>query len=228
MKNSMIRNLIPALFCLGVIASCTPAKPTQDPAVLRAKYDQALALYNQLEIGMSYDQAIELLGPPAEKPTVKTPGSSDVPPVPQPPGYLWQFNGEDKNKDGTIYYLFEPKSGVGNKTFSWITFDLAFSEGALSTSEKYDAVLLGMTYEQVKNIMGAPGRLVHHEERVLPSGPLVGSFKTGWHFTLKPTVTQSFFWWPEGGKDAFDVMNILFIKDAVISKAFRNKTVAKQ
>jgi hypothetical protein len=41
-------------------------------------------------------------------------------------------------------------------------------------------------------------------------------------------VTQSFFWWPEGGKDAFDVMDILFIKDAVISKAFRNKTVAKQ
>ncbi len=227
MKNSTLGNLIAALFCIGVTASCTPAKATQDPAVLRAKYDQALALYNQLEIGMSYDQAMELLGAPVEKKALGTPGPSDVPPVPQPPGYFWQFNAENNTKDGTIYYLFDPKSGIGNKIFSWIAYDLAFSEGALSTSEKYNAVLLGMTYEQVKNIMGAPGRLVHHEERLLPSGPLVGSFSTGWHFPLKPTVTQSFFWWPEGGKDAFDVMNILFIKDAVISKAFRNKTVAK-
>jgi outer membrane protein assembly factor BamE (lipoprotein component of BamABCDE complex) len=227
MKNVAIRNLIPALFCLGVVASCVPGKPTRDPAVLRAKYDQALALYNQLEIGMSYDQAIELLGPPVDKTTVGTPGSSDVPPVPQPPGYLWQFNREDNNRDGTIYYLFEPKSGAGNKTFSWITFDLAFSEGALSTSAKYDTVTLGMTYEQVIDILGAPGRLVRNNEDLLPSGPLVGSFSTGWHFPLKPRVTQSFFWWPEGGKDAFDVMNIFFIQDAVISKSYKNKTVAQ-
>ena len=227
MKNPSIGNLIGALLCLGVIASCTPVKTTQDPAVLRAKYDKALALYSQLEIGMSYDQAIELLGPTSEKKIVETPGPSDVSPIPQPPGYLWQFNGEDNNKDGTIYYLFEPKSGIGNKTFSWITFDLAFSEGALSNSAKYDSVLLGMTYEQVKNIMGAPGRLVRNNEDLLPSGPLVGSFNAGWHFPLKPRVTQAFFWWPEGGKDAFDVMNILFIKDAVSSKSYRNKTVAQ-
>jgi outer membrane protein assembly factor BamE (lipoprotein component of BamABCDE complex) len=226
LKNIKVLCLIAALFLFAAMASCAPIKPAQDPAVLRAKYDHALALFHQLEIGMSYDQAIELLGPPVEKTAVGTAGPSDVPPVPQPSGYFWQFNGEDNNKDGTIYYLFEPKSGIGNKTFSWITFDLAFSEGALSTSAKYDSVVLGMTYEQVKNIMGTPGRLVRQEEQILPSGPLVGSFKTGWHFPLKPRVTQAFSWWPDGGKDAFNVMNILFIQDAVSSKSYRNKTVA--
>ncbi len=226
MKNVKVPGQIAAICFFGAMASCAPVKPTQDPAVLRAKYDRALALFNQLEIGMSYDQAIELLGPPVEKTAVGTAGPSDVPPVPQPPGYFWQFNGEDNAKDGSISYLFDPKSGVGKKIFSWIAYDLAFSEGALSTSVKYDSVALGMTYEQVKNIMGTPGRLVRHEEQILPSGPLVGSFETGWHFPLKPRVTQAFFWWPEGGKDAFDVMNILFIQDAVNSKSYRNKTVA--
>jgi hypothetical protein len=67
--------------------------------------------------------------------------------------------------------------------------------------------------------MGTPGRLARQEERLMPSGPLVGSFQTGWSFPLKPRVTQAFYWWPEGGKDAFDFMNILFIQNAVSSKS---------
>ncbi len=47
--------LIVSLICIGILAACISATPTQDPAVALAEYDAAISRYNQITAGMTYE-----------------------------------------------------------------------------------------------------------------------------------------------------------------------------
>jgi outer membrane protein assembly factor BamE (lipoprotein component of BamABCDE complex) len=206
-----------------VLSSCGQAALTPDPAVVLADYDRALALYDQLEIGMSYEQANELLGAPTrrETPAQQTPG---VPAVPQFPGPVWEFG----SGDGVvkITYIVGSRSDSGSKSFHCRCIFPVYSAGAFSTSAQYDAVKPGMTYDQVKEIMGSPGRLMISDENLLPGIPKIVVSPGG--ITSVPTpgtrfLSQLYLWWPESADGSPNTMGIIFINGLVSeSKSYGN------
>jgi hypothetical protein len=214
--------LIVLLFGSG-LTSCMPVAPTPDMAALQAEYDRVLGLYNQLEIGKSYDQATALLGTPHkfETPEGQSPAGTTVP---QFPGLVWEFN------DGQtrISYIVNSDTGTGFKIFAWNGWIQTINKEDISTPSQYDAVKLGMPYDQVKEIMGSPGSMVFSHDDHLPGVPkiTVSGQKISSTATSRDRTSQVYYWWVEG-KSAYDgAMNIMFTDGLVTSKAYAGKTEA--
>ena len=211
------------LVCLitFAVAACTmKATPTQDPAVVLAKYNQALAYFNQIEIGMTYDQVGEIIGVPGvqskDKPTPSNVTQS-IPAVPRPPGYTWNFD----SKLTSIYYLYGEsfKLVTGTKIFSADLFDLAFRVDAVSSDAQYKKVENGMTYDQVKAMMGSSGRLFRSEERILPGPPKMVTSKNGLPSARQTTIItnlNTYIWWTDGADLGADMLFISF-KDGKVA-----------
>lgn len=160
MKTRLVAILLYCLLSFTLVACNFAGTPTQDPAQLIARYDQALADYAQIEIGMPYDQVEEIIGFPGMPADLKPPtneATESIPPASSSFGYQWKF-GEDQPSI-TYHYGSNEHTTTGTKTFSCFVFDRAYREDAISTEEKYDLVENGMTYDQVKAIMGSMGRL---------------------------------------------------------------------
>ena len=147
--------------------------------------------------------------------------------VPGPLGYQWKFNEASEIVGGSISYRIDANGDIGAKTFTWNLFSPAFQQDALTTPERYDTVQLGMSYEQVVEALGSPGRFFIIREDLLPMAPLVGNMQTGWAFLHGARVSMDVFWWPEDAKNAGDSMRIMFINNEVISKSYQDETITQ-
>ncbi len=184
MKLSMVLKLIVSLICVGLLAACIPASPTQDPAVALAEYDTAVSRYNQLKTGMSYADIALIMDDPGEEPQISTPQSTgDIPSIPQlPPGSSWLFKqGGCEIRVG----LLRPNGTISIKSFTWDGINSMPKRDHRTTIAQFDQVAVGMTYDEVASILGSPGMLFWSTE----------------FFHLAAKRADTFAWWPEDKSD---------------------------
>jgi outer membrane protein assembly factor BamE (lipoprotein component of BamABCDE complex) len=206
------------------LVSCNAnGTPTQDPAIVLATYDKALEAFNQIYIGMPYEQVNEVVGfPGVERKDVPTPASDEpgIPDVPQPPGFSWYFS--DNSSFIHYFYGTQRNSGpTGLKTFGWDVMDPVYRQDAISSEAQYDQVAIGMTYDEVKTIMGSPGRIHVLWEGVRLDKVIMGTSAKGFpSMTISTKVdplVMHVYWWT-GTTDHAKTLGIGFSHGVVSSK----------
>ena len=143
--SSKLLFMVLIIFSLSLsLPACGHTAAIPDPAVVLADYDRALALFNQLEIGMTSGQATALLGPASK---YETPEGypTDSPTIPEIPGFMWKFGSDDMAE--RISILVGNDDIISLISFSCGCVTSVFSEGARSTSVQFEAVKTGMTYD---------------------------------------------------------------------------------
>jgi outer membrane protein assembly factor BamE (lipoprotein component of BamABCDE complex) len=224
MRFIPLPKLVSIFVLVILISACATATPTPDPEVLLADYDQTLSLYNQLQVGMTYDEAKALLGTPVSLETAEgQPPASN--PVPQFPGLTWEFFTDRPGTyglGGSIAYVVSGESGTGFKLFHWERSDQVYSQDALSTPEKYETIQEGMTYDQVKSLMGSPGRLISAQEQLLSGVPKieVSGLKITSTDTWNSRLTATYAWWPESSSSFDKTFMVNFTNGVVSFKLF--------
>jgi hypothetical protein len=216
-------------FTATLLAGCMGSRtPTQDPTVLLAQYDKALAFYNQIEIGMSYEAALALTDVPGveggAEPTEAAgsePTSSETTiKVPRMPGYSWTFG----ERTQSVSYFFSANTHsdpTGAKFFTWTASDIAYRKDALSTRAQFEQVQEGMTYDEVAAIMGAPGRLTIANHTVRLDKMVTTTSAKGFPVMSVTTKAQDwrvYYWWADPRDMGADSFTITFIDDAVTAK----------
>jgi hypothetical protein len=186
--------------------------PTILPTVAREHYDTALAYYDQIKIGMTYDEVGTLIGIPGiragSEPTQAVQMQA-TPEVPAPPGYTWSF-GQDQY---AIYYWFSENVNAGptgTKLFSWDVSNIAYRKDAVTTEKKYESVTIGMAYAEVANILSAPGRLAMAAEYVSLDQPEI---------TTKQENLKTYYWWADGSDPTAKTMILGFVDDKLMTKS---------
>jgi hypothetical protein len=223
MKRSF--NLVIVLLLMGsLLAGCVHSSvPTAEPTVLLAQYDKALAFYNQIEIGMSYEAVLALTdvrGVSGEMVATEAAANDPTIAVPPPPGYEWTF-GEDA-LSVRYFFLTNPASGpTGAKYFSSPLVDIAYRKDALSSKAQFSQVELGMTYDEVAEIMGSPGRMTIANYQVRLDQPEMTTSAKGFPVmtvTTKAIDTKVYYWWVDQTDLGADSISITFI-DGIVTSA---------
>jgi outer membrane protein assembly factor BamE (lipoprotein component of BamABCDE complex) len=196
MKKHLIFTVL--LLIALLLASCSNGKPTLSPAVAREHQSTALSFYDQITVGMSYDEVDTLIGIPGIRTGMQPTQAAAVTVEGQEPGYAWSF-GQDAS---SLYYLINT-DGSGVKSFQWDVSNPAYRKDAVTNQERYEDISTGMSYDQVAAALGSPGRLASAVQVVQASAT------TEW---------QTYYWWTSESKADVVVYIVTFENGSMISK----------
>jgi len=214
MHNKLRFILITVCFVLS-ISACRPVIPIDDPDMVMEDLNTALAKYNQIALGMSREVVAQILGTQgediinsSENPTAKA--------MPEGTFLRYKVNGFD------IGATFNQGQLI-IKRFSWDKYLDRPKTDALTTTEKYEQVKIGMTYAEVVDILGSPGLIT-----MINDTPRRGLNLSGTGIDIKVDVsttdykTESYNWWPEEDENErlASGMLITFAQDAVTMKSY--------
>jgi outer membrane protein assembly factor BamE (lipoprotein component of BamABCDE complex) len=146
-----------------------------DAAATLAKYQDALAKYNQIKPDMGYDDVVRMMGKAGELIT----GTDDSGHQRPPNYYRWVFDGDGRYLDVGFR---EIGGGFLNSRFVFYSLYILPGTMARTTAPKFDQIKVGMPYDQVVSILGSPGLLT---QSIL--------FNT----TINKTRGEFYGWWPE-------------------------------
>lgn len=214
------------IFIFGsLLAACSGSgTPTISPTVAREHYDTALAYYEQITIGMTYDEVGTLIGIPGiragSEPTqaVQMQATAEVP---APPGYTWSFG----QNQYAIYYWFSENVNAGptgTKMFSWDVTNIAYRKDAVTTEKKYESTTIGMTYAEVVDILNAPGRLAMAAEYIRLDQPVMTTTAKGFpslSITTKQEDWKTYYWWTDDSNLTAKAMILSFVDDKLVTKS---------
>jgi hypothetical protein len=189
-----MRQLLIVLILGLAVTACARVTPTEDPAVILASYDQAFAKYNEIKAGMTYEQIVKVMGSPGKQFVQTETQATQHPSVPFPD--IWTFD------DGGWTTSVDILGGIVSiKSFTWNVDNEMPRVDAVSTTARFNEIKAGMTYDQVKAIMGSSGRHWKSQEMYNVHG------NSDWYV-----------WWPDGGDQYMDMMVVSFLNGQVISK----------
>jgi hypothetical protein len=155
--------------CSGL--STVKSQSASDSAATLAKYQDALAKYNQIKPNMGYDDVAKIMGKPGE--LINTPDDSGHA---RPPNYYrWALDTDDHEIEVGFVDTY---GGIRSRHFFFSIVYILPGTNARTTAAKFNQVKVGMTYDEVVSILGSPGLL--------------------WSSTLTSNSGEIFGWWPEG------------------------------
>ena len=216
MRLRRFRLFVLATFCLVMLlSSCRPIVPMDDPEKVMGNLNSALAKYDQLTLGMSREEVEQILGTQGED-VVNSSENPTAQTLPAGTFLRYKVNGFD------IGATFNQGQLI-IKRFSWDVYLDRPKKDALTTTEKYEQVKMGMTYAEVIEILGSPGLLSMVNDTPRRGLDISGS---GVNINVEVSTTdyktESYNWWPE--EDAKDRlasgMLITFAQNAVTMKSF--------
>jgi hypothetical protein len=156
--------------CSG-LSTVKSQSPSASAATL-AKYEDALARYNQIKTDMGYAAVVKIMGKPGE--LINTPDDSGHS---RPPNYYrWALDTDDHRIDVGFVDI---NGGIRSRLFSFGIAYILPGTNARTTAAKFNQVKVGMTYDKVVSILGSPG--------LLWSSSLISN-----------SGSEIYGWWPEG------------------------------
>lgn len=196
MKKHFLFTILILLVIL--LSACSNGEPTLSPAVAREHQSTALSFYDQITVGMSYDEVDTLIGIPGIRTGMQPTQAATVTGTGQEPGYGWSF-GQDAS---SLYYLVNA-DGSGVKSFQWDVSNIAYRKDAVTSPARYEGISTGMSYDQVAAALGSPGRLASAVQ------VLKASTATEW---------QTYYWWTDASKTDAAAYILTFKNGSLISK----------